>query len=499
MLKISDIIYKLSRFKAGVKMQKEKSSISGGLFWTFGERIASQIVSTIITIVLARILLPEYYGMISIVTIFISLCDVFVISGMGTALVQKKTVDEEDYNTAFIISMSIAVLLYIILFFLAPTISKFYMMDALTLVIRVMALRLPLAAINCIQQAHVQRAMVFKRFFIATLSGTLMSGVVGLYLAMNGYGVWALVFQYLTNTTVNTIVLFFVEKWIPKLQFSLDKAKEIYSFGWKVLATELVYTLENNMCGLIIGKIFGAADLAFFDQGKKYPAILVNNINSAISKVMLPAYSRYQDDVNQLKNMLRKTIAVGGFLLTPILIGFAVISETFIKVVLTEKWMFCSPYIKIFCFMYLTRPLETACHQALLGMGKSDIVLRIMLIIHSIDFVLLLIAAFIFKSVFIIAVCALITTFVSLNCFMYYSNKIIGYKLKEQVQDICPVIFCSIAMGGVVSLIGLLLDNLVMLLVIQITIGTLVYIALAKMVNLTGFQYIYKKFYAKKK
>lgn len=475
-----------------------KNSISGGLIWTFGERISSQIVSLIITIVLARILLPEYYGMISIVTVFISLCDVFVISGMGTALVQKKTVDEEDYNTAFIISMSIAVFLYIILFFLAPVISNFYMMDALTLVIRVMALRLPLAAINCIQQAHVQRSMAFKRFFFATLSGTLMSGVVGIYLAMNGFGVWALVFQYLTNTTVNTIVLFFVEEWIPKLQFSLDKAKEIYSFGWKVLATELVYTFENNICSLMIGKIFGAADLAFFDQGKRYPAILVNNINSAINKVMLPAYSRYQDDVSQLKNMLRKTIAVGAFLLTPILIGIAVVSETFIRVVITDKWLFCSPYIKIFCLMYLTRPLETACHQALLGMGKSDIVLRIMVIIHSVDFVLLLIAAFIFKSVFIIAVGTLITTFVSLNCFMYYSDRIIGYNLKEQIHDICPVIFCSIVMGGVVSLIGLLLDNPIPLLVIQIIIGAIVYIALAKVMNLAGFQYIYKKFYAKK-
>lgn len=479
-------------------MRMGKNSISGGLIWTFGERIAAQLVTTVITIVLARILLPEYYGMISIVTIFISLCDVFVTSGMGTALVQKKNVDEEDYNTAFIISMTIAAFLYIILFFLAPLISKFYTMDALTLVIRVMALRLPLAAINSIQQAHVQRAMAFKRFFIATLSGTLMSGFVGLYLAMNGYGVWALVFQYLTNTTVNTIVLFFVEKWIPKVQFSLDKAKEIYSFGWKVLATELVYTLENNMCGLIIGKMFGAADLAFFDQGKKYPGILVNNINSAINKVMLPAYSRHQEDLKQLKDMLRKSISVGAFLLAPILIGFAVVSETFISVVLTDKWLFCSPYIKIFCLMYLTRPLETACHQALLAVGKSDTVLRVMIIINSVDFTLLLIAAWCFKSVLFIAVGTLITALVSLSCFMYCSNKILGYKLREQVSDIVPVLLCSFVMGGIVSLVGLLVENQVVLLVMQIIIGALVYIALAKIVNLTGFQYICKRFCVKK-
>ena len=214
---------------------------------------------------------------------------------------------------------------------------------------------------------------------------------------------------------------------------------------------------------------------------------------------MLPAYSRYQEDLKQLKDMLRKSISVGVLLLAPILIGFAVVSETFISVVLTDKWLFCSPYIKIFCLMYLTRPLETACHQALLAVGKSDTVLRVMIIINSVDLILLLIAAFVFKSVMFIAIGTLITALISLSCFMYCSNKILGYKLIEQVSDIGPVLLCSFVMGGIVSLVGLLVENQVVLLVMQIIIGALVYIALSKMVNLTGFQYICKKFYAKKK
>lgn len=269
-------------------------------------------------------------------------------------------------------------------------------MPVLAWVLRIMALRLPLTAMNSIQQARVQRAMQFKRFFFATLFGTVLSGVVGIALALWGAGVWALVAQYLANAAVNTGVLFCVDKWIPKFQFSMERAQEIFSFGWKVLLTDLVYTVEEDIRSLIIGKVFGAADLAYYDQGKKYPGILVNNLNAAINKVMLSAYSRSQDNLDNLKRMLRKSIGVGVFILAPILIGFAAVSDTFISVILTDKWMFCSPYIKVFCVMYLTRPLETSCHQALLAIGRSDIVLYIMILINVVALAAVLIATFVF-------------------------------------------------------------------------------------------------------
>lgn len=471
-------------------MANEKNGIKGGLIWSFGERITAQLVSTIVTIVLARLLDPTHYGIISIVTVFITFCNVFVTSGMGSAIVQKKEVNDEDYNTAFFISLSIAVILYVVLFFTAPFIADFYEMSELKWVLRIMALRLPLASINSIQQAHVQRAMQFKRFFIATLFGTVLSGVVGIGCAVKGLGVWALVAQYLTNTTVDTIVLFFVEKWIPKFQFSAKKAKEIFSFGWKVLATELVYTAEEDIRSLIVGKVFGSADLAYYDQGKKYPSIMVNNLNSAIDKVMLPAYSRSQDDLENLKKMLRKSIAVGIFVLAPVLIGFAAVSDSFISVVLTEKWMFCSPYIKIFCFIYLTRPLETACHQALLAIGRSDIVLRIMIAINIVALAAVFIAVFGFNSVFLIAVGSLISSFVSLTSFMVYSNKLIGYHLHEQLKDIGPALLCSAVMGVAVYAIGQCGINKLPLLIIQVILGGVTYIVLAKILKIDAFQYL---------
>lgn len=299
-----------------------------------------------------------------------------------------------------------------------------------------------------------------------------------------------LVAQYLTNTTVDTIVLIFVEKWIPKFQFSVEKAKSIYSFGWKVLATDLVYTAEEDIRSLIVGKVFGSADLAYYDQGKKYPSIIVNNLNSAINKVMLPAYSRSQDNLENLKKMLRKSIAVGIFILAPVLIGFAAVSDSFISVILTDKWMFCSPYIKIFCIIYLTRPLETACHQALLAIGRSDIVLRIMIAINVVALAAVFIAVFGFNSVFLIAVGSLISSFVSLACFMGYSNKLISYHFGEQIEDIAPALFSSVVMGGIVYLIGLVNIDKVPLLFLQVVVGGIVYVLLAKLLKIQAFQYL---------
>ena len=471
-------------------MADNKNGIKGGLLWSFGEGITAQLVSTIVTIVLARLLDPEHYGIISIVTVVISFCNVFVTSGLGSALVQKKETSDEDYNTAFLISMLIAVFLYCALFLTAPIIAAFYEMEELKWVLRIMSLRLPLAAFNSIQQARVQREMRFKRFFIATLFGTFFSGIVGIVLALRKAGVWALVAQNLLNTTVNTVVLFFVEKWVPRFNFSIEKAKEIFSFGWKVLMTELVATAETDVRSLIVGKVFGSADLAYYDQGKKYPSVLVNNINSAINKVLLPAYSRSQDDINNLKMMLRKSISVGLFVLTPVLTGFAAISNTFVPVILTDKWLFCIPYIKIFCLIYLTRPFETSCRQALLAIGRSDTVLRIMILINVFALAVVFVAVFGFKSVFFVAVGSLISSLVSIGCFLFYSNRLIGYKLKEQLVDLIPTLLCGGVMSSIVYAIGLLEINTLFLLFLQIFTGAIIYIALAKAFNIAAFQYV---------
>lgn len=473
--------------------KRNNDSVIGGLFWTFGERITAQLVTTIVTIVLARILDPGHYGMISIVTVFITFCNIFVSAGFGSAVVQKKKADNLDFNTAFVISLSTSLILYIIIFFLSPYISVFYKMPLLCPVIRVMGIRLIITSLNTIQHAYIQREMKFKKFFFATLFGTIMSAIIGIVLALCGYGVWALVAQYLTNTTIDTIVLLFVCKWKPKIQFNRDRAKQLFSFGWKVLGTELIYTLESDVRSLIVGKVFGSADLAYYDQGKKYPSLFVTNISSSINKVMLPTFSKKQDDLNDLKLTLRKAIKVGMYLLSPLLIGFAFVSKNVVLLLLTKKWLPVVPYIQVFCIVFLTRPLETACHQALLGIGKSGLVMKIMFGINIIALMTVIIAVFGFHSVFLIAIGSLLSAFVSIGLFMYETNKKIGYTPTEQIHDIMPPIILSFAMGLAVYIVGKTSISIVLQLVLQVIIGFITYLLLSIAFRIDSFVYLKHK------
>lgn len=479
-------------------MKNKKNRVTSGLFWTFSERITAQLVSTIVMIILARILDPEHYGIISIVTVFISVCNIFVTSGFGSSVVQKKEVTETDFNTAFLLSFGISVILYCIVFFGAPYVASFYEINELTWVIRVMGLRLPLAAFNSIQHAYIQREMKFKKFFIATLFGTIISAIVGITFAKLGFGVWSLVAQYLTNTTIDSIALLFVSQWRPKLEYSREKAKYIFSFGWKVLLTNLVFTLENDIRSLIIGKVFGKSDLAYYDQGKKYPSLLVTNLNSSISKVMLPTYSRKQDDEEILKGLLRKTIRIGIYLLTPLLIGFALVSKNFVIVVLTDKWLPAVPYIQLFCVSYLTRPLESSCHQALLAIGKSDLVLRVMIVVNVFALITVIVAVFVFKSVFLIAVGSVLSSIVSLLSFMQILKKQIKYTVKEQFNDLAPTFMITIIMGILVCLIDFIGLKPLYGLILQIGIGACSYIILSKLFKIKQFYELKDKIISRK-
>lgn len=467
--------------------EKNSNKVIGGLAWTFGERICAQMVSTLVAIILARVLDPEHYGIISIVTVFVTLLNVFVSGGLGSALVQKKDADELDFNTAFLVSLFMAVTLYTCLFLCAPYIANFYEMPLLAPVIRVMGVRLIIASINNIQQAYIRRRMEFKKFFWATFIGTVISGVFGVVFAYIGFGVWALVVQYLINVGIDTLMLFRIGTWKPRVQFSLERAKRIWSFGWKVLATELVYTLEGDIRSLIVGKVFGSADLAYYDQGRKYPALLVTNINSSIEKVMLPAFSKQQDNLDILLSALRKAIRIGLFLLAPILVGFAVVSESFVSLILTDKWLFCVPYMQIFCIAYLARPLGSSCHQALLAVGKSGTVLICMLAVNTFSVVSIFISVFILKSVLWLAVFSLATETISFLVFLGFTNKYIGYKVRYQLVDVLPSLLISVFMGCIVWLFKLIPVSGLLLLISQIIFGAVIYILLNAIFKVDAF------------
>lgn len=474
--------------------------IVSGVAWTYMERITAQSVSLIVLIVLARLLEPNHFGIIAIVTIFITFSDVFVSGGFGNALVQKKDADELDFNSIFYLSFTLAWLLYAVLYFVAPYIAVFYEMQQLTAVIRVMSLRLPLAGINTIQQAYIQRNMQFKKNFFATVGGTVVSAVVGITMAYLGFGIWALVAQYLTNTTINTIVLIFVSGWYPRLMFSIARVKQMFSFAINVLLTQLVFTLESDIRDLIIGKKFGSADLAFFNYGKKFPMLIVSNLNSSLTKVLLPAFSGYQDDRKRIRHMLERYIGLSTFVLCPLLIGLAVISQPLVSVLLTDKWLDCVPFMQIFCIIYLMRPFESACHQAILAIGDSKVVLHIILIVNVISLIGVLIAVFYFESVLLIAWISLLSTLISTICFARRVSKTFEFKVLDQIKAMLPALSLSMVMGLIVYVVQYIGLNNVLTLVIQVLLGATVYIVGAMMFRFNSLQYLLdmiKKYFGK--
>lgn len=473
-------------------MDSSKQKVAGGLFWSYGERIMAQLVSLIVSIVLARLLDPENYGVISIVMIFITLCDAIVTGGFGNSIVQKKDADELDVNTMLICSVATSFFLYVILFLAAPFIADFYQMEIIRPILRVLGLRLLISGVNSIQRAWIQKRMLFKRFFISTSFGTIISAVVGISMAYMGAGAWALVGQYLTNSFIDTVVLFITNDWRPKLQFSFDRAKQMLSYGWKVLLTTVVYTVEGDLRSLIVGKQFGSADLAYYDQGKKFPNLLVSNINTSISNVMFPVLSKNQDNRERMKAICRRSIKTSTYLLAPLLLGLIAVSNEFVRVILSDKWLPCVPFLQILTLVYLVRPLTTTDQQAIMSTGRSDLTLRIMIAVNVTDVILLLIAVFAMKSVIMIAVGALLTEVVSMALFMKYVKKCIGYTYLEQLSDIAPSLLLAISMGVIVYLVGKINVNVIIVLFLQVVVGAGYYLAMSCILHFEQFIYLVK-------
>ena len=471
-------------------MESSKQKVAGGLFWSYGERIMAQLVSLIVSIVLARLLDPENYGVISIVMIFITFCDAIVTGGFGNAIVQKKDADELDVNTMLCCSVATSILLYIIIFCAAPYIASFYNMPIIRPILRVLGLRLLISGVNSIQRAWIQKRMLFKRFFISTSFGTIISAVVGISMAYMGKGAWALVGQYLTNSFIDTTVLLITNDWKPRLQFSWKRAKEMLSYGWKVLVTTVVYTIEGDLRSLIIGKKFGSADLAYYDQGKKFPNLLVTNINTSISNVMFPVLSENQNDPTRLKQLCRRAVCIGIYLLSPLLIGLIGVADTFVIAILSEKWAPCIPFLRILTLVFLVRPFTTTCQQSILSVGRSDITLKIEIIVNAVAIGILFYSVFILESVLGIAIGTLIAELVSMGMFMYYENKIIRYSYKEQLQDLLPSLGLATVMGVIVYIVHFLPIYKGLALILQVVIGAAFYFAASYVLQFEPFVYL---------
>lgn len=467
-----------------------KGKTIAGLFWTFAERIGAQLVSFVVSIVLARLLMPEEYGIIAIVWVFINICNVFVNSGFGRALIQKKEADDLDFSSVFWFSMAVSAVLYAVLYAAAPWIARWYEMEQLCPVLRVMGLRLIVASFNTVQRAKVSRDMQFKKFFFSTLGGTLFSAVVGIAMAYLGFGVWALVAQELTNVMIDTTILFITIKWRPRLMFSLERMRGLFSYGWKVLVTGLIDTLYEDFRSLYVGKLYTAEDLAYYTRGKQFPHLLVDNVNTSIASVLFPAISAAQGDPDAVKAMTRRAMMTSSYIVTPMMVGLAAVAEPLILLLLTEKWLPSVIFLQIICINCALLPLQTANIQAINAVGRSDITLKLNVIKKA--FGLLMVVIFTRISVEAMAWAGVATGLFSLFVNVFPNRKLIDYGLWEQLRDIIPNWLLSGAMLVLVRLVHLLRLSVIPELIVMVLVGVVSYVALSVLFRVESFAYIWK-------
>lgn len=466
------------------------SSVISNISWKFAEKISSQAVSLVVSIVLARILDPKDYGSIAMVMIFVTLANVIVDGGFNSALIQKKNADRLDFSTVFYFSLVFSIFIYVVLYVCAPLIVSFYGPEytILTPVLRLVGLQIIFTSVNAVQQAYVSRQMMFKKFFYSTLAGTCFSAFIGLLMAYSGYGIWALVGQYLSASIVNLITLYVITRKLPALEFSFDRLKGLLDYGIKIFATSLLVQFYLQLRSLVIGKIYSAKDLAYFDRGRQFPCLLGDNINTSVGAVLFPKMSQEQDNPKLLKDSTRKAIRYGAFVMCPMMLVFGASSEPFVRLILTEKWMSCVPLMQIFCVIYLFQPIHTANMQAIKALGKSDVYLKLEILKKVIELICLLAVMRISVHAIAINMAVLTTLFTLINA--YPNKKLLDYSFREQFDDIMPSVSISLLTAGLVWLVVLLRLPDVITLFAQYVLGFIIYYVLAKLFLKKELNYI---------
>lgn len=461
------------------------------ILWRFMEKCGAQVFSFVVSVVLARLLTPEDYGTIALVSIFITLSNVFIDSGLGNSLIQKKNADDIDFSSVFFFNIFVCLVLYITMFFLAPVIGEFYHREELIPILRVLSITLIVSGIKNVQQAYVAKNMLFKKFFFSSLGGTIGAAIVGIVMAYSGYGVWSLVAQQLFDVIVDTIILWITVKWRPKKCFSLTRLKSLLSYGWKFLVSELINTGYVNLRSLIIGKVYSSEDLAFFDKGKHYPNLVITNVNASIDSVLLPTMSAVQDDKEQVREITRRSIKTSIFLIAPLMLGLIAVSEKAITLILTEKWLECVPYLCVFCITYMVYPIHTANLNAIKAMGRSDLFLKLEIAKKIVGLILVFLTMRI--SVWAMCLSQLVSSVASQLINSYPNRKLLNYRYIDQLKDIFPTLLLASFMGLVVYAFGLIDMPIALSLLIQIVLGAMIYILGAKLFKIDSYDYIIEK------
>jgi teichuronic acid exporter len=462
-----------------MKQVTRKQFISGTI-WKLMETVASAGITTVVSIVLARLLAPKDFGIIALTTIFITFSDILVQSGFTTALIRKKEVDDIDYSTALYFAMIIAAAQYLIFYLVAPVISDYYNEPLLRDVLRVLTLVLFLNALASVRTAMINRNLNFKLLLTSNLISGILSGGIGIWMAFAGYGIWALVTQKLVQQFLLTVILFSRLKWRPKLTFSWSRAKSLLLFGSKVLGSAIVAFFNDSLFSIVIGKVYSSRDLGFYDKGAQLPKAIAINMGNGISNVLLPTLASYQDEQLRMKNIMRRVIAVSYYVLLPMLTALVIMARPVIIFLFTEKWLPTVPLMQLQCVYFATIPLLLNCGQVAYAAGKSGIVMRMEVAKMILLIIALILTLLFFKSnVLVLTGSRAVVSLLIVILYARYTKKLVDYSLREQLADIgAPLLLC-IGMSACIWCVSLIHLPVSVMVLLQTMTGTATYFALS--------------------
>ena len=467
-----------------------KATVIKSLIYKFTERFAVKGLGLVISIILARLLAPDLFGQLAILTVFTELSLTLVDGGLSTALVQSRTADDNDYSTVFYITLSLSAVMVTVLYFLAPVIAAYYNSPLLVMPLRFYSLSLFFSAFNSMQVARMQREMRFREMMFCNLAATVIAGTLGISLAFAGFGLWALVGYFFAQIAVSCAAMALTLRWFPHSRFSVDSAKRLYGFGIKMLAASIITTLYNNIRPLIIGKRFSTTSLGYYERGQRFSSTVSMNLDSAVQSVMFPVLARAQDDTEQLRLMLRRTQTMGAFIIFPVMVGMAAVAEPMVRVLLTDKWLPCVVFIQILCLAEAQVPLTSANLVIMKAMGRSDILMRLEVLRRSLMLIVLFISVFAFDSVVAIAIGFLISAWIDAYITSGPVKKLVGYGFSDQMRDLWPCMLSCFVMGTLVYIINLASMPDIAKLLLQAVCGVTVYVVMCRVLCVESFMYI---------
>lgn len=462
----------------------KKKTVKGSI-WSFADNLLNTGIQFLVSLVLARILTPHEYGLIGIITIFIAVFSSIVDSGFSSALIRKKEARDIDYNTIFFFNLVLSVLLFGLFYIGAPYIGSFFDEPQLVALSRVMGLIVIINAFALIQRTILVKRIDFKTQTKVSFIASVSSGIIGIAMALSGFGVWSLVGQQLSRQLLNTVFLWFYGRWFPKLQFSIASFKELFGFGWKLLVSGLIDTIWRQIYQVVIGRCYSSATLGQYTRAEQFASLCSSNLNAVVSRVTYPVLSSIQDDKDRLKAAYRRIIRLTMLVTFVMVLGLGAVAKPMILVLIGEQWLPCVPILQIICFNYMMYPLHALNLNMLQVQGRSDLFLKLEIYKKMIAVGPILLGVFI--NIYWMLIGSVFVGFFGYYLNAYYSGPFLKYGVWQQVKDILPSFGVALTMAVIVSGIGYLPWSPFLLLPLQIVVGAVITITLCHLFKLEEY------------